>query len=244
MNSFLPLAVLLALAPPNPPPFSPQDIRAATEPTLDAPVSAKIYYPVVVTLKDAGKTTQVKWKITPTPVWSEKLTTGVGFRFTGPPAKYHYTALYVDFDAKLFGELEGETEIVGTVPVPPPIDPPPPPLDPDFARVQAAYLTDTPLDPMQRKNAAIDLANYYRDASAICRMSKATTAGALYNEIASIKIPATAILPKVRAIVSPELRKVIPINTPADSAITDATRTTMAETFEKYSRLVEAASRG
>jgi hypothetical protein len=242
MQSFIPLAILLALAPPNPPPFSPQDVRAANEPTLDAPASAKVYYPVVVSLKDAGKTTQVKWKITPTPVWSEKLTTGVGFRFTAPPGKYRYTALYVDFDAKLFGELEGETEIVGTVPGP--IDPPPPPLDPDFARVQAAYLTDSPLDPMQRKNAAVDLANYYRDAGAVCRMSKATTAGALYNEIASIKIPATAILPKVRAIVSPELRKVIPINTPSDAAITDATRASMAETFEKYLRLVEAASRG
>lgn len=109
------LTLLLAFAPPA---KASPTAKAAAELSLVAPAETKVYYPVVVSLRDATPTTQVKWTITPTPVWKESIPTGV--RFTGPPQTYHIRALYVDFDAKLFGEVEADAAIVGESPPPNP----------------------------------------------------------------------------------------------------------------------------
>ena len=94
----------------------------AADPVIDVAKESKVYVPVVVKLKGASTSTQVKWKLIPAPAWQEKLDAkeGVGFRFTGAPGTYKFTALYVDFKAELFGELEGETAIVGEGPKPDP----------------------------------------------------------------------------------------------------------------------------
>jgi hypothetical protein len=254
MHLVLPLALCFGLSwgpPPNASPAKPvlkpqPAVRKAAapkraDPTLEAPASAKVYVPVVVKLKDAFATTQVKWRLVPEPAWSEKLTTGVGFRFTGPPAKYVIKVEYVDFKKELWGDAAAEVVIEGSAPPPPPIDPPAP--DEDFARLQTAYLSDSPVDPLQRKTAALALVRYYYEAATACRKSQAATAGALYGEISAVPIPPTASLPAVRAIVAPDLRKIIPTPTPSDYVITAAHRTSMAAVFEKYARLLEAVSK-
>jgi hypothetical protein len=108
-------------------------LAAPADPVIDAPKEEKVYVPVVVKLKDVPATTQARWTITPAPAWKENVAgkDGVGVRFTGPPGKYYVRALYVDFDNKLFGEVEGETAIVGVVPPVPPGPVPPGPNPPE-----------------------------------------------------------------------------------------------------------------
>lgn len=99
------------------------------DPALEAPAEAKVYVPVTVKLTGAAATTKVKWKIVPEPAWSEKLPSGVGFRFTGGPAKYSIRVDYVDFKKELWGEAATTVSIVGEGPKPEP-GPAPEPDDP------------------------------------------------------------------------------------------------------------------
>ena len=114
-----------------------------------APAETKVYVPVKLALNGATKATQARWKITPTPAWQETVPLKTdakgavveqyGMRFTGAPGIYKIAVLYVDFDAKMFGELDTDVRIVGAGPKPPDpdpdpdpddVDPPPPPLGP------------------------------------------------------------------------------------------------------------------
>jgi hypothetical protein len=107
------------------------------EPVIVAPAETKVYKPVRLALSNATKATQARWKINPEPAWQEisQLKTGAdgqviepyGLRFTGAPGIYKIAVLYVDFDAKLFGELDTDVRIVGDVaPIPPGPTPPGP----------------------------------------------------------------------------------------------------------------------
>jgi hypothetical protein len=118
MHSFLPLALLLALAPPPAEPMV--SAKPAAEPSLAVVAEAKVYVPVEVKLKDAFDSTRVKWKITPAVAWSEKLPKGVGFRFTAPPGHYAIHVDYVDFKKELWGDASATVSIVGEGPLPPP----------------------------------------------------------------------------------------------------------------------------
>jgi hypothetical protein len=156
------LALIIAFAsPPGDVKTTPAKARAVgTELSLLVPQSTKVYYPVLVSLKDATATTQVKWTITPAPVWKEPLPPikvekpdgkieyiePVGYRFTGTPGTYHIRALYVDFDAKLFGEVEADAVIVGDnpPPVPPGPDPPGPQPPGPLPPTPAAGMIDLP----------------------------------------------------------------------------------------------------
>jgi hypothetical protein len=95
---------------------------------------------------------------------------------------------------------------------PSPVPVPPVPDDPEYQKIQAAYLSDSPLDPMQRKNAALNLIKYYREATGVCRASVATDAGSFFQQISAINSDDSikAMLPKVRQIVHGQLDVVFP----------------------------------
>lgn len=102
-------------------------VSVKADPSLVVPAEVKVYVPVAVHLKGAAKTTKCKWKVTPEPAWSEKLPDddGVGFRFTGPPAKYQIRVDYVDFKKELWGDASAQVSVVGDAPPGP--GPPPGP---------------------------------------------------------------------------------------------------------------------
>lgn len=145
---------------------------------------------------------------------------------------------------KISGESQEDywTEFtVGPAPVPP--DPVVPPVnDPDLQKVQAAYDSDTPLDPMQRRVAAIKLAGYYSVAAKVCYASKSETVGPFFKEIAENNTLSPD-LPAVRDIVARKLREVIPPPSLATAPITPQQRNLLGRTFEKYGKLVEAVSK-
>jgi hypothetical protein len=126
-----PLLALFFAVPPAPAVKS-EPVRRTVQtvdPSLEAPESVKVYVPATVKLKDAFPTTKVRWKIVPDPAWSEPLTNGPGFRFTGPPGKYSLAVDYVDFKKELWGSASATVTIAGAgpTPVPPGPGPGPPP---------------------------------------------------------------------------------------------------------------------
>lgn len=231
---FLLLAFLPSLDAPKKPPK-----KAGI--AIDAPAQVKQYFPVSLKLKDAAATTQSRWTITPKPVWSEDIGGG-GKRFTGSPGVYAYRVLYVDFDAKLFGEIEGEVEIVGDAPAPPPT-----PIDADYSAFKLAIAADTPVDAGLKKLNAASLAKYYRDTAAKCSTSTAPNVETLFkeiNDIAAIERVGLG-LPKTRdTIVGPAVNAVFPKQTRGDTPVTLVQRQALAAVFTKYAGYLEAYASG
>lgn len=206
--------------------------------------------PVVVKLTNATATTQIDWTITPTPKWQEPLADAVGFRFTGPPKKYHLRAVYCDFDAKFFGWKEVDVEIVGDVPPAPidpptPIDPPKPPPDVDeAAKIKAAYSADEPIDPAKRKAAALRVVAYCVDVAAAAKKSEAKSVGEFFAGIraecdeAALKKD----LPKTRDVIAAKVYGLFGAKeVPPANAITADQRKAFAAIFETYAAFLEAA---
>jgi hypothetical protein len=132
----------------------------------------------------------------------------------------------------------------GPGPGPGPVDPPV--NDPDYAKVKAAYDSDTPTDAGLRKLNAVALVKYYRDAASVCNTSTATTVGAFFNEI-NVKAQSERVglsLPKVRNdVVAAALRNVFPAPTDGALVVSDVQRKSLGAAFTKYANLLEAASK-
>jgi hypothetical protein len=129
MNSFLPLALLLALAPPTTPTSSVtprgEDVAIAVA------AQTEIYVPVVVKVMNGAAKSSALFEVTPTPSWERQ--TGKTFEFTGPPGTYTVTAFYVEVApdlTPLLKKLRASTTISGVPPPPGPTPPGPTPPGP------------------------------------------------------------------------------------------------------------------
>lgn len=237
----LPFVAFAFIAPPSEPKASPA--KPAAEPSLSVPAESKVYVPVVVKLNNAFASTRVKWKLTPEPAWSEKLTDGVGFRFTGPPAKYSIKVDYVDFKKELWGDAYAEVSIVGDGPTPPP---PPVVTDPLQPTVNAAFVRDTPADPNQKMTAAKKYIAYYRAAAAACQRSLVTNTDQLWLEIQAVENQSGVSitdLPLTRAPLKEVMQRLYPNGASANTPLDPITRKATGDVYERFANLLEGATK-
>lgn len=121
-------------------------------------------------------------------------------------------------------------------PMPPQPIPPTPPADPLAAAMQAAYRTDTPTDQAERREAAKNLAAFYKVAA---ETSKTSDAGRLSELVKLVNDSSREMvrgqLPATRTVLREELKKQFP----ADVELSDEVRLKLADLFSRF----EAAAR-
>lgn len=141
------------------------------------------------------------------------------------------------------------TIVVGDSPTPPGPGPgpnPPPVVDPLQPLVNAAYASDSPPDPLMKRNAAQLYVTYYRNAAGIIGNYQGTSEDEMWLRVQAIENTSginLTYLTGVRMIIRAEILRIRPKppNDPSTPPLTADVKKQIADCFSRFASLLEGA---